>query len=254
MKGFTKTIFSLLLLLQTSYYLFGQDQDIPVFKEISHPFMPAITSEYFYFSEDGLMWFSTAQGLASFDGSEVVYHSTIQQANNLGLNRIHAIEEDKDHNLYIASSGIYVFNRKTKSYTKIMYRFSDTNDSVEITGTSLHIDKSGIVYIGLAGRGMLIYDSKGKKVEHINLAAGKPDSWQDRRFNTVSSFAAHASDPSKLWVGSFRGIYLFDKKSKKLSQQFEIITPRKHIDIPWQWFDSKAIDVSKMDVVNDTTI
>ncbi|HEY6979130.1 MAG TPA: two-component regulator propeller domain-containing protein, partial [Chitinophagaceae bacterium] len=73
----------------------------PVFKAVSHPFMPTITSEYFYFSKDGLMWFSTANGLCSFDGSEVVQYSTQQEAYTLGLNKIRVIAEDRDNNLYI---------------------------------------------------------------------------------------------------------------------------------------------------------
>ena len=49
---------------------------LPVFKQVTHPFMPPITSEYFFFSEDGLIWFSTAQGLTSFDGSDIIYYSS----------------------------------------------------------------------------------------------------------------------------------------------------------------------------------
>jgi hypothetical protein len=87
----------------------------PVFKAVSHPFMPTITSEYFYFSTDGLMWFSTAQGLSSFDGSEVVQYSSQQEAYTLGLNRIRAIAEDRDHNLYIGGDNRFLyFNRKNK--------------------------------------------------------------------------------------------------------------------------------------------
>ena len=42
------------------------------------------------------MWFSTTQGLSSFDGSEVVNYSTQEQAYALGLNKIQAIGEDHE--------------------------------------------------------------------------------------------------------------------------------------------------------------
>src|SRR5690606_23363619 len=90
--------------------------------------------------------------------------------------------------------------------------------------------------------------------EHFNLVPGKTDSWEDRRYNTVVSFAAHASDSNKLWVGTYRGIYLFDKKTKKLTQNFKIVTPRRHIDQPSSWEREAFIDISKMDVVDDSTI
>ena len=94
--------------------------EVPVFKAVSNPFMPTISSEYFYFSKDGLMWFSTAQGLCSFDGSEVVHYSTQEEAYSLGLNKIRAIAEDKDLNLYIAGdTRLSYFNRANKTFTPI---------------------------------------------------------------------------------------------------------------------------------------
>jgi len=106
---------------------------LPVFKQVNHPFMPPITSEYFYFSEDGLMWFSTAQGLTSFDGSEITYYSSLQEANGFLLNRISAIAEDKDHNFYIGTPiGLYFFNRKTGTYNSLTYTFTDNQKQTKI--------------------------------------------------------------------------------------------------------------------------
>ena len=93
----------ILCILQVPVLLWSQEK-LPVFKQVTHPFMPPITSEYFFFSQDGLMWFSTSRGLTSFDGSDVVYYSSLQQSNQFGLSRINSIVEDKKHNFYIAAS------------------------------------------------------------------------------------------------------------------------------------------------------
>ncbi|MGK2862925.1 MAG: hypothetical protein ACSLE0_13400 [Chitinophagaceae bacterium] len=80
MAGFWKIILVAFIAIKSPGWLSAREPDMPVFKQISHPFMPTMTSEYFYFSEDGLLWFSTTRGLASFDGSEIVYYSTLEQA------------------------------------------------------------------------------------------------------------------------------------------------------------------------------
>src|ERR1700712_2174371 len=106
---------------------------LPVFKQVTHPFMPAISSDFFFFSEDGLIWFSTAHGLTSFDGSEVTYYSSDQQANLFFLTRIFAMVEDENHNFYIGTPfGLYYYNRITKSFSNISYTFSDNNQQKNI--------------------------------------------------------------------------------------------------------------------------
>ncbi|MBA2500843.1 MAG: histidine kinase [Chitinophagaceae bacterium] len=216
--------------------------------------MPAITSEYFHFTEDGLMWFSTSHGLTSFDGSEIVYHSTTEQANNLGLTRIFSIAEDQSNNLYIGGWSVLYFNRETKYYDTLSYIYKDIHKKLDAQAHALYIDKNGLVYYGTGSHGLFIYDPINKKTKHFNLHPGKPDSWEDRRYNTVVSFAAHATDTSKLWVGTYHGIYLFDKKTKSFTQNFKIVTPRRHIDQPLSLGTKLSIDISKMDVVDDSTI
>lgn len=233
-----------------------EPEKLPVFKRVTHPFMPPITSEYFFFSEDGLLWFSTAQGLTSFDGSELNYYSSLAQSNQYGLSRLNAMAEDDNHNFYLSTlTGLYFYNRKVKSYTSLLYSFSDNNNTSDIYFSDLHIDKNGILYAGSVSNGLFIYDPYSKKMNHVNLDVTKPDSWQDRKLNTVSSLTAHPSDSTKIWVGTFHGIYLFDKRGKKFSQRFELVNIGKHkYANPAALADTKFIDVQRMDVANDSII
>lgn len=254
MPFFTKTFLVIVVTIKCYCCLYAQQQNLPVFKQIVHPFMPAITSEYLYFSQDGLMWFSTSRGLTSFDGSDIVYHTNTEQANQMGLQRILSMAEDGSNNLYIGSWSVLYFNRETKRIDTVSYIYKDIQKKLDAQVPAIWIDNNGMVYYGTVAHGFFIFNPKTKKIEHLNLVEGKPDSWEDRRYNTVVSFAAHATDSNKLWVGSFRGIYLLDKKTKTLTHNFRIVTPRRHIDQPPSWEKEAHIDISKMDVVDDSTI
>ncbi len=248
-------LFSCFILMSQVFLLRGQNinslEKAPVFKAVSHPFMPTVTSEYFYFSKDGLMWFSTSQGLSSFDGSEVVTYSTQQQAYALGLSGIRAIAEDKDYNLYLGGDNkLTYFNRENKTFSLLSYQPKDTSKSFDISTRNIYINNDGQVYIGTDARGLLIYNPGLKDFQHFNLNEGKSDCWDNANLNTVASFASHATDSSKLWVGTFNGIYLFNKITKQFTRNFQIINPglNKLLTCPVLY------DVRKMDVADDSTI
>ena len=240
----------------------AQENELPFFKQVTHPFMPSITSEYFFFSEDGLLWFSTAQGLTSFDGSELTYYSTVQQANSFGLSRISAIAEDKSHNFYITGlAGLFYYDRKIKLFSSLPYTFSDNHKQPSIYFGALYCDSNGLLYAGSINKGLFVYNPGTKELKHYNLNAAKPDSWDDRRLNTVVSFAAHATDSTKLWVGSFHGIFLFDKIKKIFKQHFEVINPGHYNFLTASGLGNSGLsltdihyDIQKMDVADDSTI
>lgn len=197
------------------------------------------------------MWFSSARGLTSFDGSGIVYHSSFQQTNEYELTNIECIAEDKEHNLYIGTRmALLYFDRKNKSFSPLEYTFMDTKKSEEIGSFSLYIDDNGLVYSGTGSRGLIIYDPVKKSMQHVNLDTEKPDSWEDRINNTVKCFAAHATDRTKLWIGSYNGIYLFNKRDRTLSKNFRVTTPLYNVAGEEKGF----YDVQKMDVADDSTI
>jgi two-component sensor histidine kinase len=232
------------------------DNKLPVFKQVTHPFMPPITSAYFFFSEEGLIWFSTAQGLTSFDGSEVTYYSSLQQATGFELSRIFTMAEDRNHNFYLGTPvGLYYYDRKAGSFTTLPYSFSDNHKQSNIGFDALYCDNEGMIYAGSTLNGLFVYDPVHKKLHHYNMDASKPDSWSDRRLNTVSSFATHNTDNNKLWVGTFHGIYLFDKIKKTFEQRFEVINPAYYLPGP-ETPDRHPVhyDIQKMEVENDSII
>ena len=169
--------------------------------------------------------------------------------------RILAIEEDAKHNFYIGTpTGFYYYNRRSASYTILSYTYLDTHKQFSPGIYTLYLDINGVVYGGCGNGGLFIYDPQKNELSHYNLDASKPDSWQDRQLNTVISFATHAIDGNFLWVGTYNGIYLLDKRNKKFTQNFEIITDRTHKYNPNFSLNPHQIDVQRMDVADDSTI
>lgn len=224
---------------------------IPVFRQVSNPSLPAIATNMIFFSTDGLMWFSSMRGLTSFDGSGVVFHSNVKETNEYSLNRIYKIAEDQDHNFYIGSSqGLIFFNRKTKLFSLLKYTYSNTNDMAAENAISFFIDKDETVYTGAVNQGLFIYHPATRKMEHVNLDPSKPDKWNDRYGNTITSFLEYPGNSSLLWVGTFNGIYLFNKKTKLFKKNFTVVDSMYNYTGEAKPF----YDVENMDMANDSTI
>jgi ligand-binding sensor domain-containing protein/two-component sensor histidine kinase len=256
MKNFLKFSFFLAAIL-FSFFGSGQTREnlvkasIPVFRQVSNPALPTIETSLIFFSKDGLLWFSSLQGLTSFDGSGVVFHSNLKETNEYGLNNIYSIAEDKDHNFYLATSqGTLFFDRQKKLFSSLKYTYSHTGDTTTINTKTIYIDKDETVYSGTNSQGLFIHYPATGKTEHVNLDSSRPDKWNDRYYNTIFSFLEYPGNNSLLWVGTFNGIYLFDKKTKQFTRNFTVVDSiYDNIGNALPYYD-----VQEMDMANDSTI
>lgn len=242
--------------LLTCYYSIAQvvnkpQTEKPVFRQVSYPFIPTLSSAGFFFSDDGLMWFSSAFGLVSFDGTEAVYHGSKQQTRDLSLNKIGCIGEDKQHNLYIATRhDLVYYNRQEKIIYSLKKSFPNFGTKAGLGILFIKIDDNGTLYLGSYSHGLYIYYPSSKKIEHLNLDPDKPDNWESRIENTAACFVDHATDTTKFWIGTYNGIYLFEKTTKRLIKKFIITTPQYNL----LGKEKAFYDVQKMDIANDSTI
>lgn len=246
------TTFQLILISSYSQPKSLKD-NLPVFKKIGHSFLPPLTSPYFFFSSDDLLWFSSAKGLTSFDGSDIIYYSTQNETALLGLNKIKTIAEDADHNLYLgANDKIIFFNRSNNHFYQIPYKYTDTKNPAGLLINSLFIDDNKTVYAGLNYKGLLIYHKGSNNFETIEINSPEADSCtcDNIYFSSVLSIAADAKDGNKLWLGTYNGICLYDKRAKKITRNFKVINPgiNKFSKIPIFY------DVKKMHIINDSII
>ena len=246
-----------IMLLLTAYHSHAQDAECEslFFKRVTHSFMPSITSNYFFFSADGMIWFSTAKGLASFDGSELIHHNNLKQSTEYGLSNITSMLEDQQHNFYIIThTGLFYYDRKKEIFFKLEYSSGNTIKKSHISFSTFYQDHDGTIYIGSSNDGLFIYDPSKKLFEHINLDNSNADNHKDRLLNTIVCFAGVSTDPAQLWVGTFHGIYLFNKQTKQFRQHFEIVIGKENIYSSIFSTNRQKIDIQRMDVENDSTI
>ena len=242
--GATIAVLMLVLFCHAQKPPIREPNNMPVFRQVSYPFLPVLTSR-FYFSDDGLMWFSTAKGLASFDGTEIVYHCNEQESLDYGLNRITCFTERADHDFYLGGNGnLLLYKRKERRFQKII-------DSLGVAISFARPQPGGDIIMGLASRGMLVYNPSSKKIKRFNLVAGKPEGWDDHFLNTPICYAENPTDKNKCWIGTFNGIYSLDKRTYELSRNF--IVSDSIYD-----FNGAVIrppfDVHMIDVANDSII
>ncbi|MFT3949769.1 MAG: hypothetical protein QM763_22590 [Agriterribacter sp.] len=249
----------LLIIVLCCYKGYGQlnvpaDDAMPVFKEISHPFMPTITSEYFYFSNEGLMWFSTARGLTSFDGSDVVYYSDNEQAYKLGLNKISAMLDDDSGNLYIGTAnGVIVFNRARQDFKSLTCVFSDGQKLANLQVNSFYKYNATTLYIGLNHKGMLKYNMHSGTFEQVDFTAFIAEDCNcsgKAIINSVLSFAKNQNDPNSVWVGTYNGIFSYNTVTKKLNRRFNVLNPAVNKYYKY----TTLYDIRNMEVTDDSTI
>jgi len=198
--------------------------------------LPPITSSSFFFSSENLLWFSTSQGLTSFDGIEThSYYPDTSQTINLGLSGILAIAEDKNKNLWIAGRepGLIHFNTSTKKCTVIRLNIKKAT-IFNGTITRLFFDKKGLLWISTLGCGFYIYNTTDSTIEHFNFSDQALNCDKKSAHRGTPSMTPHFKDPDKMWLGSSDGIFLFDRNTKQIQKKYEFKkTAKIHDQFLW---------------------
>ncbi len=162
-------LFIVIALLFEPLFCIAQQQE-PRFHRIPEELLQGAELEKFHVTKDGRLWFGTNQGLASFDGSEMVHYG------NKGLNgmtnfRVGEISEDKAGNLWIVSPeyGLVFFNQKTGWFKKINISINNKIPFSKIEFVSTLVDSGGLVWAGSWYRGFFRYDPSSNLSQHYNL-------------------------------------------------------------------------------------
>ncbi|MGK2862924.1 MAG: triple tyrosine motif-containing protein, partial [Chitinophagaceae bacterium] len=161
--------------------------------------------------------------------------------------------EDTTGNLYIGTeSKVLSYNRRSTVFTLLPLVYPKGVSDLNIRVRNLYMDNGRTLYVGFSSIGMQVYDLQTKKIESFFPGTNKIEDCNCEllQLNTVSAFANHATDNNGLWVGTFDGIYLFNKKSKKFSRRFDVENPMINIYRPGPFY----CDIRKMDIPDDSTI
>ncbi|MFM9910640.1 MAG: two-component regulator propeller domain-containing protein, partial [Chitinophagaceae bacterium] len=169
-----------------------------------------------YQSKAGFLWIGTQNGLVRFDGKRYKnFFSDYKNPNSPSDNSIPDILEDKNGDLWFCGfwHGLTKYNESSgifKKYSK------PTTDNYSYYGIHSGLkDKEGNLWFATAGRGLANYLYEK---DSFALYFPEPDKCKDgsiRGENYVTGICEDKFDTGILWVSSFKGLFLFNKKNKQ---------------------------------------
>lgn len=124
-------------------------------------------------------------------------------------NRILSICQDKNRNLWLASSGGLFIYHPEGNYFEYNFHDSKVQQSISMNSiTSLFADRSGKIWIGTAGKGVNLFDQNKKAFSLYNGFIHKEP------FSSDFSISSILSDSNNfLWVSSGQDLYKIDRRA-----------------------------------------
>ncbi|MEP6674701.1 MAG: two-component regulator propeller domain-containing protein, partial [Ferruginibacter sp.] len=171
-----------------------------------------------YQSKNGYLWFGTTSGLIRFDGKRYInYFSNYANANSPADNTIFDIAEDKNGDLWFAGfyHGVTKYDQHTGRFKKYPVLSKDDNPYYGIN--RILDDVQGNLWFATSGRGLAKYNFEKDSFE---LFFPQPTECRDgsiRGFNHITDIEEDKNDPGILWIGTFHGLYAFDKLKKSFT-------------------------------------
>ena len=148
----------------------------------------------------GLMWFGTEDGLNKYDGYKVtVYKHDPANPASVSDNFINALHEDKDGNIWIGSTSLSVYNRKTDSFKNFIDK--ESRDGNEIN--SIFEDSKGNLWVG-SSFNLKVFDRKSSKfVRSVVNPFKRSIGWNN--VNCISE-----DSQGILWIGTDEGLVSYN--------------------------------------------
>lgn len=201
------------------------------------PIPPGIKSEFdnMLISRFGGVWAkSNSSGLAYFDGTEMrIYRHSKTDSSSISSDLVWNIAEDTEGNLYAATwdGGLNIIHKKNGHITKVV--FKDSIEQFKITPMmGICVDERHNVFIGLFGRGILMYNASSGSVNHFNLDPSKPDNWFMIMGNSIGLMKQDLVEKDIIWMMTNHGhLYSFNRITLKIREVFgsETSSPGKNM-------------------------
>jgi ligand-binding sensor domain-containing protein/two-component sensor histidine kinase len=167
----------------------------------------------------GYLWFGTGNGLNRYDGYNfMIFSNDPADTTSISNNGILSICEDTNGIIWIGTiegvlnrfdrrkgtfSRYYITeNLKTdidpeEIFSEFPLPFSRNNDK---SITSIVQDKSGFLWIGTWGKGLLKFDPSSARCEHFHFEKNHSEGFQSNRIRAIL-----ANDDGSLWIGTLGG-------------------------------------------------
>jgi len=166
----------------------------------------------FWQDSRGYMWIATEQGLSRFDGIDFInYFHEREDSTSLPHNQIKHIREDEQGFLWVVTSdGLSRYDPQANQFQNYRHKPGATQSMPTNELRSILVDdKAAVLWLGTLNKGLIRFDKTSGKAETYLLAPLSPF-W--RSANTIHWVLQDIERPNRLWLGTSRGLYSFDKE------------------------------------------
>ncbi|QSB28785.1 two-component regulator propeller domain-containing protein [Flavobacterium sp. CLA17] len=252
--------FRLYLILLLCFSASGYSQDYPVkFLDISDGLSNnSVTT--IYQDNEGFMWFGTYDGLNRYDGYNFkVFRNRINDKKSLQFNTIYNIEGDSQKNIWLGgANGVCIYDKTATAFHSVEYTFA--NKKPQLLKDIIHqicAVSNKLVLVASQSLGLIAFENGSFVGTHIPLKTvrnnrsvnnydataiqenqKKTGCWAYVRNVGICTYTYKSkslevvfplsmevkkmklAEDGNLWLGTDEGLYLFDTKSRLLSDNY----------------------------------
>jgi len=180
-------------------------------------------------SKDGTMWLGTGGGgISKFSLRSNKFH-TFRNPEGLLSNFVWAIRKNGPHHVWVGTqnSGLYLFNRKTQTFSPYLFDRDHPEASRSYDIYSLLLDEEGVLWIGTSNSGLFMIDQENHLYNHFSN--------DTENTNTlINDWVRCIYDDSggNIWIGTANGLCRYKKSSKTFTSYHSIAEDSSTLSYP----------------------
>ncbi|QZT38748.1 response regulator [Halosquirtibacter xylanolyticus] len=150
---------------------------------------------------NGTLLLATTHGILVYNKLRKVFEKSAVLA-NIDV-KVRTFYQDRDYNLWLVSS-----NKKLIRVSDDQEEYIDIPIEGRLEANSIYVDTNKCVWIATRYHGLLQYNTKTKMFQKIDLHSSP------FHLNSMSVRSVVEDSEKRLWIGTFKGLVVFDLKNK----------------------------------------
>lgn len=190
-----------------------------------------------YIHSSGQLMVGTKKGLSILSKDKSHFRHYVHNPlnpNSISYGSVTAILEDNNGTLWIGTTKISKYNPKQNKFTP--YYHEATNPELQDYTKSIAEDKQHNVWIGTFGQGIKKYTPELDTFQRITTQNPKTSLLPSNFINAMI-----IDNKNQLWIGTSKGICIYDLNTNKFLKTFEHNDKLLHINIYYLFQDKRGI-------------